>query len=192
MKEFNVAPTQAEAREMLAKGIGNRLVCRAIENLCATFKMKVEYYDPTRVTDYLESEVLPFLEKPFNGVYMGEGYTGEPTFMLEMNPMVMFRNVPISNSFNSLLSYNLAEESIIKKLSELIDYSAKTEIKVYDAEPATVAEALAQAQKPKEASVENNLIDNIDCLNTINQSNKKIDIEGYIEATNGGLNPSID
>lgn len=186
MKEFSVAPTETEVREMLTKSIGNRLACRAIENLCAEHKMKVEYFDATRVTDYLEGTVLKFLEEPFNGVHIGAEYGGAPTFAVEMNPHTMINYVQVSNGFGALVGYNLNEEKILKKLSELIDYTTKTKIKVYDAEPETIEEALAQAAKPDKPSIDN-LLDKTDVLNTTYANTKKTTVEDYIEATNGGL-----
>lgn len=186
MKEFSVAPTETEVREMLTKSIGNRLACRAIENLCAEHKMKVEYFDATRVTDYLEGTVLKFLEEPFNGVHIGAEYGGAPTFAVEMNPHTMINYVQVSNGFGALVGYNLNEEKILKKLSELIDYTTKAEIKVYDAEPETVEEALAQAAKPDKPSIDN-LLDKTDVLDTTYANTKKTTVEDYIEATNGGL-----
>lgn len=186
MKEFNVAPTETEVREMLTKSIGNRLACRAIENLCAKHGMKVEYFDATLVVDYLESKVLHFLESPFNGAHIGAEYGGVPTFAVDMNPIIMFKGMRESNSFGALTAYNVFEQTILKKLSELIDYTTKTEIKVYDAEPETVEEALAQAAKPDKSSIEN-LTDKTDVLNTTYANTKKTTVEDYIEATNGGL-----
>lgn len=186
MKEFNVAPTETEVREMLIKSMGNRLACRAIENLCAEHKMKVEYFDPSCVADFLESKVLHFLEIPFNGVHIGAEYGGAPTFAVDMNPHTMINYVQVSNGFGALVGYNLNEEKILKKLSELIDYTTKTEIKVYDAEPETVSEALAQAAKPDKPAVDN-LLDKTDVLNTTYANTKKTTVEDYIEATNGGL-----
>lgn len=187
MKEFNVAPTETEVREMLIKSMGNRLACRAIENLCAEHKMKVEYFDPSCVADFLESKVLHFLEIPFNGVHIGAEYGGAPTFAVDMNPHTMINNyVQVSNGFGALVGYNLNEEKILKKLSELIDYTAKTEIKVYDAEPETVSEVLAQAAKPDKPAVDN-LLDKTDVLNATYANTKKTTVEDYIEATNGGL-----
>lgn len=190
MKEFNVAPTDTEVREMLTKSIGNRLVCRAIENLCGTFGKKVDYFDPSRVTDYLEGTVLKFLEEPFNGVHIGEGYAGAPTFAVDMNPSSLFGYLPVSNRFASLIDYNAREEEILKKLSELIDYTNKTEIKVYDAEPETFSEFLAQAAKPDKPSIDN-LIDGTNALNEVHVK-KKTTVEDYIEATDGGLKPMVD
>lgn len=186
MKEFSVAPTETEVREMLTKSIGNRLACRAIENLCAEYKMKVEYFNPANITDFLESKVLHFLETPFNGAHIGAEYGGAPTFAVDMNPHTMINYVQVSNSFGALVGYNLNEEKILKKLSELIDYTTKTEIKVYDAEPETVEEALAQAAKPDKPAVDN-LLDKTDVLNATYANTKKTTVEDYIEATNGGL-----
>lgn len=189
MKEFSITPTTAEVREMLIKSMGNRLACRAIENLCAEHKMKVEYFDATLVADYLEGTVLKFLEKPFNGVHIGEGYAGVPTFAVDMNPSSLFGYLPVSNRFASLIDYNAREEEILKKLSELIDYTNKTEIKVYDAEPETFSEFLAQAAKPDKPSIDN-LIDGTNALNEAHV--KKTTVEDYIEATDGGLKPMVD
>ena len=189
MKEFSISPTTAEVREMLTKSIGNRLACRAIENLCAEHKMKVEYFDPSRVVDYLESEVLHFLEKPFNGVHIGEENASAPTFAVDMNPIIMFKGMRESNSFGALIAYNVFEQTILKKLSELIDYTNKTEIKVYDAEPETFSEFLAQAAKPDKPSIDN-LIDGTNALNEAHV--KKTTVEDYIEATDGGLKPMVD
>ena len=187
MKEFNVKPTETEVREMLIKSMGNRLACRAIENLCTEHKMKVEYFDATLVADFLESKVLHFLEKPFNGAHIGAEYGSAPTFAVDMNPHTIINNcVQVSNGFGALLGYNLNEEKILKKLSELIDYTNKTEIKVYDAEPETFSEALAQAAKPDKPSIDN-LIDKTDALNATYANTKKTTVEDYIEATNGGL-----
>lgn len=187
MREFNIKPSEAEVREMLIKSMGNRLACRAIENLCAEHKMKVEYFDASLVTNFLESKVLHFLETPFNGVHIGAEYGGAPTFAVDMNPRTMINNyVQVSNGFGALVGYNLNEEKILKKLSELIDYTTKTEIKVYDAEPETVSEALAQAAKPDKPSIDN-LLDKTDVLNTTYANTKKTTVEDYIEATNGGL-----
>lgn len=186
MKEFSVKPTETEVREMLIKSMGNRLACRAIENLCAAHKMKVEYFDATLVVDYLESKVLHFLETPFNGAHVGAEYGGVPTFAVDMNPHTMINYVQVSNGFGALVGYNLNEEKILKKLSELIDYTNKTEIKVYDAEPETVSEVLAQAAKPDKPAVDN-LIDKTDVLNATYANTKKTTTEDYIEATNGGL-----
>lgn len=185
MKEFGVTPNETEVREMLTKSIGNRLVCRAIENLCAEHKMKVKYFDPTRITDFLENEVLHFLEKPFNGVNIGEENAGAPTFAVDMNPLIMFKGMRESNNFGALAAYNVVEQTILKKLSELIDYTTKTEIKVYGAEAETVEEALAQAAKPDKANIDN-LIDATNALNETHTT-KKTTVEDYIEATNGGL-----
>lgn len=186
MKEFSVKPTETEVREMLIKSMGNRLACRAIENLCDEHRMKVEYFDPSRVADFLESKVLHFLEIPFNGVHIGAEYGGAPTFAVDMNPHTMINYVQVSNDFGALVGYNLNEEKILKKLSELIDYTTKTEIKVYDAEPETVSEALAQAAKPDKSSIDI-LLDKTDVLNTTYANTKKTTTEDYIEATNGGL-----
>ena len=186
MKEFSVKPTETEVREMLIKSMGNRLACRAIENLCAKYKMKVEYFNPANITDFLESKVLHFLETPFNGAHVGAEYGGAPTFAVDMNPHTMINYVQVSNGFGALVGYNLNEEKILKKLSELIDYTNKTEIKVYDAEPETVSEALAQAAKPDKPSIDN-LIDKTDVLNATYANTKKTTVEDYIEATNGGL-----